>query len=98
MTNDPLVRMKQTIVGAFAYIYPAHTWRKPLNPILGETYQSYTTDGGFVFMEQICHHPPISYINFEGPNTMFRFHGYSTFAVKARLNHVSLEVGGIKTV
>lgn len=98
LANDPLVRMKQTIVVAFAYIYPAHNWLKPLNPILGETYQSYTTDGGNVYMEQICHHPPISYINFEGPNNMFRFHGYSNFAVKARWNHINLEVGGQKTV
>lgn len=89
--------MKQVIVANFAYIYPAHNWLKPLNPILGETYQSYTTDGSFVYMEQICHHPPISYINFEGPENLFRFHGYTNFAVKARLNNIQLEVGGMKT-
>ena len=86
------------MVAAFAYIYPAHNWLKPLNPVLGETYQAYLSDGGLVYLEQICHHPPISYITFEGPNDMFRFHGYSNFAVKARWNHINLEVGGHKMV
>ena len=36
---------------SFAYVYPAHNFLKPLNPILGETYQSYLGDGGFVYME-----------------------------------------------
>ena len=98
LTDDPVTRMKQTMVASFAYIYPGHNWLKPLNPILGETYQSYTTDGGLVFMEQICHHPPISYICFDGPQNLFRFHGYSNFAVKARWNNITLEVGGKKTV
>lgn len=98
LSNDPVFRMKQTIIACFGYIYPAHDFLKPLNPILGETYQSYLTDGGFIYMEQVCHHPPISYINFDGPDRMFKFYGYATFAVKARLNHVSLEVGGLKTV
>jgi hypothetical protein len=88
--------MKHVISTAFCYIYPEHNWHKPLNPILGETYQCYLSDGSFTYLEQISHHPPISYLHIEGPNSMYRFYGYSTFAVKARLNHVSLEVGGHK--
>jgi len=40
MAADPLERMKHVITASFAYIYPSHTWDKPLNPILGETYQA----------------------------------------------------------
>ena len=36
--SDPVERMKFTIVASLAYYYPCHTWDKPLNPVLGETY------------------------------------------------------------
>lgn len=32
---------------------------KPFNPILGETYQG-SIEGVPIFLEQICHHPPIT--------------------------------------
>ena len=38
MTTDPVERMKWIIAGQFAYLNPCHTWEKPLNPILGETF------------------------------------------------------------
>ena len=40
MTTDPLQRMKHVITANFAYVYPCHYWLKPLNPILGETYEA----------------------------------------------------------
>jgi hypothetical protein len=42
-------------------------WKKPFNPILGETWQAKLTDGSTMFMEQISHHPPVSAFNIEGP-------------------------------
>ncbi len=38
--------------------------RKPFNPILGETYQARVSGDYMVALEQISHHPPISYFNF----------------------------------
>lgn len=38
MTNDPVERMKYVIAVSLNYIYKAHFFDKPLNPILGETY------------------------------------------------------------
>jgi hypothetical protein len=49
-------------------------------------------------MEQISHHPPISYMLHEGPNNIYRFSGYSTFSAKAWLNSIKLKVVGLKTV
>ena len=49
-------------------------------------------------MEQVSHHPPISYINVQGPNDIFTFSGYSTFSIKAYLNSISLEVKGHKRI
>jgi len=98
LSNDPVTRMKHVMVSSVAFLYPLHNWGKPLNPILGETYQAYLPNGSMVYMEQVCHHPPVSFINFVGPNELFCFSGYSDFTVKASLNSINLEVGGTKQV
>ena len=67
-SEDPVERMKHIMTASFSHCYPCHTWDKPLNPILGETYQAYLADGTQIFVEQVCHKPPISYILMEGPN------------------------------
>ncbi len=42
-------------------------WRKPFNPILGETWQASLSDGSAICIEQISHHPPVSAFHIEGP-------------------------------
>mmetsp|Transcript_12397 Transcript_12397/g.20825 ORF Transcript_12397/g.20825 Transcript_12397/m.20825 type:complete len:221 (+) Transcript_12397:1050-1712(+) len=96
--DDPLQRMKHVITASLAFLYPCHSWGKPLNPILGETYQGYLPDGSMISVEQISHHPPISYIILEGPDGLYRFSGYSDFAIKAWWNSINLEVKGVKRV
>jgi len=49
-------------------------------------------------LEQVCHHPPISYILLEGPDQIFRWSGYSSFSPKAHFNSIDLNVVGQKTV
>lgn len=39
LTKDPIERMKYVMVASVAFIGNLHTFDKPLNPILGETYQ-----------------------------------------------------------
>jgi hypothetical protein len=51
LATDPVERMKYVMVASVAFIGPAHTFDKPLNPILGETYQATMPDGSQVFME-----------------------------------------------
>lgn len=62
LATDPLERMKNLITSSISFCYSAHTFEKPLNPILGETYQARMEDGTEVLLEQICHHPPISFM------------------------------------
>lgn len=90
--------MKHVMMSNVAYLYPSHNWGKPLNPILGETFQAKLKDGSMVYMEQISHHPPISYILFEGPDEVFRYSGYTEIAVRLRLNSIYLDVTGSKTI
>ena len=43
------------------------SWRKPFNPILGETWEAGLDDGSQIYMEQISHHPPVSAFQMFGP-------------------------------
>jgi hypothetical protein len=97
LAKDPVERMKYVMIASIAFIGNSHHWDKPLNPILGETFQGLLPDGGQVFMEQVSHRPPISYMLLEGPNQLYRFSGYSTFSAKAWLNSIKLKVQGLKT-
>ena len=47
-------------------------------------------------MEQVSHHPPISYMLTEGPGKNYKWYGYSSFTPKASLNSISLNVKGTK--
>ena len=40
LAEDPIERMKFVVTASIAYLEPTHHWNKPLNPILGETYQA----------------------------------------------------------
>ena len=45
LATDPIERMKLVIVSSLAWIESTHSFDKPFNPILGETYQAYMDDG-----------------------------------------------------
>mmetsp|Transcript_34187 Transcript_34187/g.42274 ORF Transcript_34187/g.42274 Transcript_34187/m.42274 type:complete len:109 (-) Transcript_34187:919-1245(-) len=67
LTEDPIERMKMVVTASIAYLEPTHHWNKPLNPIIGETYQAESPDGSSYFLEQVSHHPPIAYFVHYGP-------------------------------
>jgi len=90
--------MKYVMTSSLSFIYFTHTFEKPLNPLLGETWEGSMEDGSKLFMEQICHHPPISFITIDGPGNNYRAYGYSSFTPKAHLNSVDLNVTGAKVI
>jgi hypothetical protein len=67
-------------------------WKKPFNPILGETWQAALSDGSTIAMEQISHHPPVSAFQIEGPGSLYRFVGLSQPSVT-----IMLKAYGFKT-
>jgi len=89
-TDDPVERFKLYIVSQISYFYLTTSFAKPLNPILGETYNGYYEDGSRIFLEQISHHPPIAYMLFTGPNDSYKFYGPSAFAASAGLNSITV--------
>lgn len=96
--TDPVERMKFVLVTSISFLQPCHVFDKPLNPILGETLQGTLIDGTTVCLEQICHHPPISYICQEGPNKSYSWSGYSSFTSRVHMNSIDLDVKGGKTI
>ena len=77
--SDPLERLKFVILSSVCYINFTHSFGKPLNPIIGETYQAHLEDGSAIYMEQISHHPPVSYMLIDGPCNSYQWSGYSVF-------------------
>ena len=51
LTTDPVERMKLVMVHNLSFFVKEKIFEKPLNPILGETYQAYGQDGAKIFME-----------------------------------------------
>jgi len=51
LTPDPIQRMKLVMTTSLSFLYPCHRFDKPLNPVLGETYQGILDDGTEVCME-----------------------------------------------
>lgn len=94
--SDPIERMKLLIVANITTFYKCKIFEKPLNPILGETFQARGMDGSMVYMEQTSHHPPISHFLIEGPNGNYHYRGYSTHQVKVGLQSCTLVANGWK--
>lgn len=98
LSADPVERLKFIMCSTVAFIFPTHQFEKPLNPILGETFQAEGQDGSKVFMEQTSHHPPITNLLFEGPYGLYKMYGWSNFKAKAWLNSAALESDGHKII
>ncbi|KAG1666917.1 hypothetical protein FOA52_005977 [Chlamydomonas sp. UWO 241] len=93
LAPSPLERMRLTITWFIAGLYHSfERWKKPFNPILGETWQAALSDGSTIAMEQISHHPPVSAFQIEGPGSMYRFVGLSQPSVT-----IMLKAYGFKT-
>ena len=98
LASDPIERMKLVITGSICFLEPTHHWNKPLNPILGETYQAESPDGSKYYLEQVSHRPPISYCVQYGPRGLYRFSLHSRYDVHAHLNSLDVDVTGFKRV
>ena len=98
LATDPIERMKYVLTVSLSFLQPCHVFDKPLNPILGETLQGRLADGSHVYMEQICHHPPISFLYQEGPDNLYNWCGYSSFTTRVHMNSIDLDVKGGKII
>ena len=96
--SDPVERVRLVMVNSISYYYLGNIFEKPLNPVLGETYQAIAGDGSGVFAEQTSHHPPTSHFYVHGPNGAYYFHGWQSYSVTPYPNSAVLTVEGGKEV
>jgi len=86
--TNPVERFKFCITFILAGMHLTPSYRKPFNPILGETYQASFIDGTQVFCEQTGHHPPVSAWEVFGPNNTWHFWGYGVGSASGRGNTI----------
>ena len=75
--------MKCVIAAQMSYHLCEEVFEKPLNPILGETFQCVGQDGAQMYFEQTSHHPPRSHLLFEHPDGNYVVNGWFEFAVSS---------------
>lgn len=64
--TDPLQQFRLAACWFFSHQIAFIEMEKPFNPILGETFQGWV-NGCPIYMEQICHHPPVHSFLMLGP-------------------------------
>lgn len=90
--------MKLIMASSIAFLYPTKFYEKPLNPVLGETYEATAGDGAKIYLEQTSHHPPVTSFLVEGPNGAYTITGYSTYKVHSGLNNATVVADGYKKI
>ena len=95
-SNDPIQQMKYTIVACFSSWYKSNVFLKPLNPILGETYEMMWEDGSHEYVEQTSHHPPRSHFLIIGHEKKWRYYGYFDFTSNGWFNSFKLTNSGTR--
>ena len=82
--EDNLETFKNVILFSLSALFRSTEQLKPLNPLLGETYQCEWEDGSKFYIEHISHNPPISSIYITSGKNLFVVSGY-----------IHMELGGI---
>lgn len=96
--SDPVERMKLVMTHSISFFYKEKIFEKPLNPILGETYQARGQDGAYIYMEQSSHHPPVSHFFIDGPNGNYKLTGWSQMSVKVGMQSANVHTQGYKQI
>ena len=101
LATDPLERFKHTIAFAVAGLHKSAVMFKPFNPLLGETFQAVMpSDGTRVYLEQSCHHPPVTHWRVSCGAGLYEFTGFGAYSAKVHLfeNSVRAQRLGVNVV
>ena len=98
LTEDPVLQMKYVITACLSSWFKSSVFLKPLNPILGETYEMLWEDGSHEYVEQTSHHPPRSHFLINGPQNKYKYYGYLDFTSNAWFNSFKLTNKGTRFV
>eukprot|EP01066_Platyproteum_vivax_P011538 Platyproteum_vivax@DN5239_c0_g1_i2.p1 len=96
--DDAIERLKLVTCSYLAALHVTSDFIKPVNPILGETYQAMMKDGTRIYCEQTSHHPPIANWQIIPLDGAYSFWGCSIFSASAGLNTLTLVNSGYRGV
>ena len=82
--KDKIEAFKYVILFSLSALFRSSEQLKPLNPMLGETYECEWEDGSKFYLEHTCHTPPISHFYIKSSNNLYIVSGY-----------IDLEMGGV---
>ena len=82
--KDKIEAFKYVIFFSLSALFRSSEQLKPLNPMLGETYECEWEDGTKFYFEHTCHTPPISHFYIKSSKNLFIVSGY-----------IEMEMGGI---
>ena len=83
-SKDKIEAFKYVIFFSLSALFRSSEQLKPLNPMLGETYECEWEDGTKFYLEHTCHTPPISHFYIKSSNNLYIVSGY-----------IDLEMGGV---
>lgn len=95
-STDPVERLKLTMAFALSGLYLGTRQEKPFNPLLGETFQGFFSDGTEVYVEHTAHNPPTDHFDIIGRN--FRLYGHYALDGGFSWNNLVGEFKGKTTV
>lgn len=96
--QDIVERLRLTITATISSFAYSGYFLKPMNPVIGETYESIYSDGSKYFSEQTSHHPPVTSYELIGPNKSYYYTGYSQYSSTAWLNSFSVTNKGKRSM
>eukprot|EP00188_Purpureofilum_apyrenoidigerum_P004321 Plantae.Rhodophyta-Purpureofilum_apyrenoidigerum.ctg4803.p1 GENE.Plantae.Rhodophyta-Purpureofilum_apyrenoidigerum.ctg4803~~Plantae.Rhodophyta-Purpureofilum_apyrenoidigerum.ctg4803.p1 ORF type:complete len:357 (-),score=55.85 Plantae.Rhodophyta-Purpureofilum_apyrenoidigerum.ctg4803:161-1231(-) len=94
--SDPVERLSRVVAFYIGGIHLTSNVKKPLNPILGETYAGQIGRHTKVYVEQASHHPPVT--NFLVTGRGFRYHGSMSYSAKFGVNEFKLVNKGKRVI
>ena len=74
--KDKIESFKYVIAFSLSALFRSSEQLKPLNPMLGETYECEWEDGSKFYLEHTCHTPPISHFYIKSSKNLFIVSGY----------------------
>lgn len=99
--SSPAYRMLHVIHFFLSSLYRAKLYKKPYNPIVGESHICFTESGGKktrFLGEQVTHHPPVSAIYIDREDEGISVQGTICFGVKFHVNSATVATNGLLRV
>jgi len=99
--TTPAYRMLHVVHFFLSSLYRAKLYKKPYNPIVGETHMCFLERGGKKIRylgEQVTHHPPVSAFYLDSEDEGVTVQGTICFGVKFHVNSATVATQGLLRV